>query len=223
SFPVFVLNFSGHGRDVARSYYQDQRLESRMPLERQGGGSDPRSQSHEEDMEIGYEDNRAPRTFDGLENRIFDDVMKLWTEKANAEDAENARHRERLNAINLQYEEQLAALRARQASQREEFLRRESQTRKEQYQKSIMEQQYPATTPRDFNSAPSGGELPHQQLRGAYNAAAEDAYDSYREQQQQQQQRGRFPGNAREQQQHGYDSKAPYSRGRGYNSGSRFY
>ncbi|KAL6504439.1 hypothetical protein OROGR_026362 [Orobanche gracilis] len=44
-----------------------------MPLERQGGGA----QSHEEDMDIAYEDNRATRTFESLEQRFLDDIMKL--------------------------------------------------------------------------------------------------------------------------------------------------
>ena len=64
-----------------------------MPVERQGGG-DPRSQSHEEDMDIGYEDNRMPPTLEGLEQRFVDDIMKLSKEQTDAEDAENARHRE---------------------------------------------------------------------------------------------------------------------------------
>lgn len=64
-----------------------------MPLERQGGG-DHRSQHHEEDMDIGYEDNRGPQTFEGLEQGFLDDIMKLSKEQTDAEDAENARHRE---------------------------------------------------------------------------------------------------------------------------------
>lgn len=82
----------GQGRDAPRSYYQSQRMDPRMPMERQGG--DPRSQSHEEDMDIGYEDNRAPPTLEGLEQRFVDDIMKLSKEQTDAEDAENARHRE---------------------------------------------------------------------------------------------------------------------------------
>ncbi|KAK4441345.1 hypothetical protein Salat_0469400 [Sesamum alatum] len=200
----------GQGHEGSRSYYQSQRLDPRMPLEKQGGG-DPRSQAHEEDMDIGYEDNHVLQTFEGLEQRFLDDIMKLSKEQIDAEDAENARHRERINLINAQYEEQLGALRARHASQREEFLRMESQARQQQYQQITMEQ-YPNSSmgpndpPRGYNAGtPPTGE-PHR----AYNS---DYYDSYRE-------RGRFPGNSRD---HGFEPKVPYPRGRAYNSGSRYY
>ncbi|XP_041990915.1 ATP-dependent DNA/RNA helicase DHX36-like [Salvia splendens] len=200
----------GQGRDAPRSYYQNQRMDPRMPVERQGGG-DPRSQSHEEDMDIGYEDNRMPPTLEGLEQRFVDDIMKLSKEQTDAEDAENARHRERINAINVKYEEQLFALRAKHVGWRDEFLRRESQARHQQYQQIVMDQ-YPAsgaggpsTDPRGANAG-SGGES-HR----SYNS---DSYDSYRE-------RGpRYPANARD---HGYEAKAPYPRGRAYESASRYY
>ncbi|KAK6119834.1 hypothetical protein DH2020_046429 [Rehmannia glutinosa] len=198
----------GKGREAPRSYYQNQRMDSRMPLERQGGG-DPRSQSHEEDMDIGYEDNRVMQTFEGLEQRFLDDIMKLSKEQTDAEDAENARHREKINAINAQYEEQLFSLRARHASRRDDFLRRESQARQQQYQQ-IMEP-YPTSgigpsDPRGFNSASASEREPNR----AYSS---ESYDPYRE-------RNRFPGNARD---HGYESKVPYPRGRAYDSGSRYY
>ncbi|PIN07053.1 hypothetical protein CDL12_20381 [Handroanthus impetiginosus] len=199
----------GQGREAPRSYYQSQRLDARMPLERQAGG-DPRSQPHEEDMDIGYEDNRMVRTFEGLEQGFLDDIMKLSKEQTDAEDAENARHMERLNAINAQYEEQLVALRARHATQRDEFLRRESQARQQQYQQIVMEP-YPtsgigSSDPRGFSAGTASAGEPHR----AYNS---DSYDSYRE-------RGRYPGNARD---HGYEPKVPYPRGRAYDTGSRYY
>ncbi|KAL8501043.1 hypothetical protein ACS0TY_020568 [Phlomoides rotata] len=196
----------GQGREAPRSYYQGQRLDHRMPLERQGGG-DHRSQHHEEDMDIGYEDNHVPQTFEGLEQGFLDDIMKLSKEQTDAEDAENARHRERINSINTQYEEQLLALRARHASRRDEFIRRESQARQQQYQQIVMDQ-YPTSglgPSSDPRGSGSGGE-PHR----SYNS---DSYDSYRE-------RGRFPGNARD---HGYEPKVPYPRGRAYDTGSRYY
>lgn len=197
----------GQGREASRSYYQNQRQDPRMPLERQGGG-DHRSQHHEEDMDIGYEDNRGPQTFEGLEQGFLDDIMKLSKEQTDAEDAENARHRERINSINTQYEGQLLALRARHASRRDEFIRRESQARQQQYQQIVMDQ-YP-TSGHGPNSDPRGptgsGGDPHR----SYNS---DSYDSYRE-------RGRFQGNARD---HGYEPKVPYPRGRAYDTGSRYY
>lgn len=108
---------------------------------------------------------------------------------------------QRLNGISAQYQEQLVALRARHSSKREEFLRRESQARQEQYQQIVMEQ-YPST-----NISP--GE-PHQ-----HRAHNSDYYESHRSEE-----RGRFSGNARD---HGFESKVPYPKGRSYDSGSRYY
>ncbi|KAA8544372.1 hypothetical protein F0562_022360 [Nyssa sinensis] len=122
--PSHMFN-EGQGGDASRSYYQGQRPDPRMALEKQGN-NDPRSQPHEEDMDTGYEDNLLLQTFEGLEQRFLDDIMKLTKEQTDAEDAENARHRERTSAINAQYQEQLTALRARHATHRDEFLRRES-------------------------------------------------------------------------------------------------
>lgn len=64
-------------------YYQSQRLDSRLPLEKRGGG-DPRSLPHQEDMDTGYEDNNMVQTFEGLEQRFLDDVMKLSKEQTDA-------------------------------------------------------------------------------------------------------------------------------------------
>ncbi|CAK9184658.1 unnamed protein product [Ilex paraguariensis] len=83
----------GQVGDASRSYYQGQRLDPRMALERQGL-KDPRSQPREEDMEVGYEDNLSSQTFEGLEQKFLDDIMKLSKEQTDAEDAENARHRQ---------------------------------------------------------------------------------------------------------------------------------
>ncbi|KAG8371103.1 hypothetical protein BUALT_Bualt13G0052000 [Buddleja alternifolia] len=210
--PQNSISQSSQGREDPRSYYQSQRHDSRKQLDKQGGG-DPRTQPHEEDMDIGYEDNHhMQRTFEGLEQRFLDDIMKLSKEQTDAEDVENARHRERINIINAQYEEQLVSLRARHASRREEFLRRESQARQQQYQHVAMEQ-YPnsgishSDLSRGYNNA---GTEPAGEPHGAYNS---DYYDSYRE-------RGRFPGNVRDQ---GFEPKVPYPRGRSYDTGSRHY
>ncbi|KAL8057916.1 hypothetical protein ABFS82_04G214900 [Erythranthe guttata] len=183
----------GQGREAPRSYYQNQRMDLRMPSERQGG-VDPRSQSHEDDMDLGYEDNRSVQTFENLEQRFLDDIMKLSKEQTDAEDAENVRHRERINTISTQYEEQLYALRARHASRRDEFLRRESQARHEQYQQIIVE-----NDPRSFN---------------ANNAP--DSYGTHRD-------RARFSGNGGGDHHQGYEGKVPYPRGRSYDTGSRYY
>ncbi|KAF3660325.1 putative FAD-linked sulfhydryl oxidase ERV1-like [Capsicum annuum] len=86
AFPI------GQGSETSRPYYQSQR-DPRLALENQGG-KDPRAQPREEDMDIGYEDKPVQQTFEGLEQKFLDDIMKLTKEQNDAEDAENSRHRE---------------------------------------------------------------------------------------------------------------------------------
>lgn len=83
----------GQDGDITRSYFQGQRTDPKLALEKQSN-NDARSQPVNEDMDIGYEDNPISQTFEGLEQKFFDDIMKLAKEQSNAEDAENARHRE---------------------------------------------------------------------------------------------------------------------------------
>ena len=45
-------------------------------------------------MDVGYEGNHPSQSFEGLEQKFLDDIMKLAREQNDAEDAENARHRE---------------------------------------------------------------------------------------------------------------------------------
>ncbi|MED6205908.1 hypothetical protein PIB30_022036 [Stylosanthes scabra] len=95
------------------------------------------NQSHEQDMEIGYEEGTPPpTTYEGLEQRFIDEITKLARERSDAEDAEFARHNERILEINKEYHEKLSALRDLQATRREEFLRKELQARLNQYQES---------------------------------------------------------------------------------------
>ncbi|PON50897.1 ubiquitin carboxyl-terminal hydrolase [Parasponia andersonii] len=201
----------GQGGDSARPYFQDQRPDMKMASEKQSN-SDTRSQPRKEDMDIGYEESPLSQTFQGLEQKFLDDIMKLAKEQNDAEDAENVRHREKINAINAQYEEQLAALRARHANHRDEFLRRESSTRQQQYQQAVVDR-YPnsSVVPND----------PHGYTGFPVSATAADAhrsydtehYDSYRE-------RARFLGGTRD---HGFEPRGPYPGGRVYDTGSRYY
>ena len=82
----------GQGGDAV-SFYQGQRADAKLALEKQSN-NDPRSQPHDEDMDIGYEDNPLSHTLEGIEKKFHDDFLKLAKEQADAEDAENARHRE---------------------------------------------------------------------------------------------------------------------------------
>nr|GEU97310.1 hypothetical protein [Tanacetum cinerariifolium] len=201
----------GQGADASRSYYQGQgqRSDPRLASEKQG--NDLRSQPRDDDMEIGFENEVVNQTFEGVEQRFYDDILKLTEEQNDAEDAENARHRERINAINLQYEEQLAALRARHTNRRDEILRRESHARQQQYQQATMEHQY--------TNNPIGFSEPHVYNVGepqrAYNNTPH--VDSYRE-------RPRFTGGNRDSRDPGFEPRGQYPGGRVYgSSGSRHY
>lgn len=118
---------------------------------------------------------------------------------------------QKIIAINAQYEEQIAALRARHAGRRDEFLRMESHARQHQYRQALMDQ-YP-------NSGAGSGD-PHgyreistsvtvEEAQRGYNA---DHFDSYRE-------HTRFLGGARNQ---GLEPRGSYPGGRVYDTGSRY-
>ncbi|TYJ33134.1 hypothetical protein E1A91_A05G081900v1 [Gossypium mustelinum] len=142
----------GQGTDGSRTYFQGQRPDPNLSLEKQN--ADLRSRPHDENMEVGYEHNLLPPTLEGLEKKFHDDIMKLAKERNDAEDAENSRHREKINAINGQYQEQLTALRARHANRRDEFLRKESLVRQQQYQQAMMDY-YPHSNMAPADSLPT--------------------------------------------------------------------
>ncbi|KAK4358530.1 hypothetical protein RND71_020759 [Anisodus tanguticus] len=220
----------GQGSEASRSYYQGQRTDPRLALENQGG-KDRRAQPREEDMDIGYEDKPVQQTLEGLEQKFLDDIMKLTKEQNDAEDAENSRHREimdsmgphwRINSINTQYQEQLVALRARQASHRDEVLRSESHSRKQQYEQVALDN-YRHSSMSSSNArihvamnSPAGERQvaynsPAGERQAAYNA---DGYDSYRE-------NARYLGNSGRD--HEYEPRVQYPGGRVYETGSRYY
>ncbi|XP_027105220.2 uncharacterized protein [Coffea arabica] len=202
-----MFHNEGQGNEAPRSYYQAQRPEPRMAPERQGS-HDSRSQPRGEDMNMGYEENFMTQTFEGLEEKFLDDLMKLSKEQIDAEDAEIARHRERINMINAQYQEQLVALRAQHASRRDEFLRRESHSRQQQYQQASMDH-YPSSGHGDPQGY-STGTPPARDPQRLYNA---DNYDSHRE-------RARFLGSGRNDD---FEHRGQYPGGRLYDTGSRYY
>lgn len=202
-----MFHNEGQGGEAPRSYYQAQRPEPRMAPERRGS-HDSRSQPRGEDMSMGYEDNFMLQTFEGLEEKFLDDLMKLSKEQIDAEDAEIVRHRERINMINAQYQEQLLALRAQHASRRDEFLRRESQSRRQQYQQASMDH-YPSSGPSDPQGY-STGTPPARDPQRLYNA---DNYDSHRE-------RARFLVSGRSDD---FWPRVQYPGGRVYDTGSRYY
>ncbi|KAK3205565.1 hypothetical protein Dsin_019611 [Dipteronia sinensis] len=205
----------GQGDDASRSYFQGQRPDPKLASEKQNN-NDPRSRPHKEDMDVGYEDKPLSNTFEDLEQKFLDDIMKLLKEQNDAEDAENARHREKINAINARYEEQLVALRARHASHRDEILRKESQARQQHYQNALMDH-YPnsGAGPGDRPGDPHGysGHASAPAVGEGYRAYNSDHYDSYRE-------RARFLGGPRD---HGFEPRGQYPGGRVYDTGSRYY
>ncbi|KAF6169982.1 hypothetical protein GIB67_034374 [Kingdonia uniflora] len=214
----------GQGGDVSRSFYKSQRQDSKMSTEKQSS-KDPRAQLHEQDMEIGFEDNPLVQTFEGIEQKFHDEIMKLAKEQYDAEDAENARHREKVNEVNTIYQEKLASLRVQHASRRDEFLRRESQARQHQYQQAGATQ---------YQNPNAGTRDPHPQGYGGSTEAAGEAprrgfasgqLDSYRERAQYLEGASRnSQGSTRNN--HGYESsRGPYPGGRVYNNNnnSRFY
>lgn len=215
----------GEGGDASRLFYPGQRTDSKLGFDKQAS-KDPRSQPHEQDMDIGYEDNPLQPTFEGLMQKFHEEIMKLNKEQYEAEDTENARHREKLGEINIQYQEKLTALRVQHASRRDDFLLRESKTRQNQYQQAGMSQYQNPTGPSESHgyggaaTAAAVAAAEAADTRRTFAVEAADArrtlgagqYDSYRE-------RAQYLEGARNQ---GFESRGPYPGGRSYNS-ARYY
>ncbi|KAF8403394.1 hypothetical protein HHK36_011496 [Tetracentron sinense] len=158
--------------------FQGQRLDPKLGLDKQVN-EDPGAQPHEQDMEIGYEDNTLPQTVEGLEHKFLDDIMKLTKEQSDAEDVENARHREKIREINAQYQEKLTVLRACHANKRENFLHRESQAQQHKYQQSRISHYSNSMGPSDTHRY--GGAASRAAVNEAHQAYATDQFDSYRD------------------------------------------
>uniref|UniRef100_A0A7N0RCN3 Uncharacterized protein n=1 Tax=Kalanchoe fedtschenkoi TaxID=63787 RepID=A0A7N0RCN3_KALFE len=127
------------GRNERRPYHQSYVPNPNTDFENQ---ADREAVQAEQDMEIGYEETPSPLTFEGLERKFNDEIVSLVKEQNDLEDAEITRHKERLMEINTQYQQQLSSLRTRQGARREEFLQKESEARRYQFQKSGI-QEYP--------------------------------------------------------------------------------
>ncbi|KAG2297409.1 hypothetical protein Bca4012_001096 [Brassica carinata] len=212
--PTAAYNES-QGVDSSRTYYRGQ-MDPKSGMETQGSG--PRAQpQHHENSKPGYENNRGMQTFEGIEQKFMDDITRLAKDQMGAEDAEIARHRERINTINTRYEEQLAALRSRHAGKREEIMRKESQARQQQYKQQTpgMMDQYHTNAVGAANLRPSGH--PQGYIGNAQDPAdappsrsyGSDRFEAYGE-------RARFQGGERD---HGFESRGQYPGG----TVSRFY
>ncbi|XP_073304717.1 uncharacterized protein [Primulina huaijiensis] len=204
-------------RDVPRMPAQNQLLTQIYPDARPGSNSISRyhrsasdstadlanivsreagNQSHEQDMEIGYEDKPQLVTFEGLERRFKDEIFNLIKEQADAEDAENTRHKEKLIELNDKYQEKLSTLRAQQASRRKEFLGKELEERQRQYQQTETGNPWITNVPND----------PHS-YAGTYHSAHAGRPE-----------RASFPRWSQ-----GAEERVPYPRGRDYDqTGARY-
>ncbi|XP_073120885.1 uncharacterized protein [Henckelia pumila] len=183
-------------RDVPRILTQNHSLSQAYPDARPGINSISRYHR----KEIGYEDKPQLLTFEGLERRFQDEIFNLIKEQADAEDAENTRHKEKLIEINNKYQEKLSSLRAQQASRRKEFLGKELEERLLQYQQAETGNPLITNAPND----------PHR-YAGTYHSARAGHLDSYRE-------RAPFPRWSQ-----GAEGRVPYPRGRDYEqTGTRY-
>ncbi|CAH2072209.1 unnamed protein product [Thlaspi arvense] len=213
------VEINRQGVDSSRTTYYRGQMDAQSGMEKQS--SNPRAQpQHQENPKPGYESNRGMQTFEGLEQKFMDDITRLAKDQIEAEDAEIARHREKINTINTRYEEQLAALRARHTGKREEIMRKESQARQQQYKQQsmrMMDQYHPNAV----SVMPSGH--PQGYIGNAQDPAAvgdapsrsygSDRFEAYGE-------RARFQGGTRD---HGFESRGQYPGGTNYDTVSRFY
>lgn len=123
---------------------------------------------------------------------------------------------QKLNTIDAQYQKQLEALRTRHASRRDEFLRRETGARQQQYQQAELVDPYPTNRvmgpqdPQDYGNMAAPVPVGEGQQHRPYSP---DRFDSYGD-------RARFSGGAPRNR---FEPRGPYPGGRSYDAGSRFY
>lgn len=89
---------------------------------------------HGRDGDAGYDQQGMPQTLDALEQKFVQETMQLTKDLNDAEDKENARHRQAIREIQEQYQQKMVSLRATQGKRRDEFLRHEAHYRQQQYQ-----------------------------------------------------------------------------------------
>ncbi|KAL5209042.1 hypothetical protein ABZP36_004665 [Zizania latifolia] len=221
-FASYAYN-EGQSAQGAKSFYDGQISDLKAGLEKKPS-KESRDQPRNDRFEARHVDYNLPRTFEGLEQNFREDIMILSKELRDAEDAENARHRERLNEINAQYQEKLLALRARQATYREEFLRKESLARQQQYQQAsmsnyannVMSGETHGYTPTAAVTPPPAASTAGGTYGEAHRGYASAQFDSIRERQDYPDLRGRDRGQG-----HGFEHRGQFPGGRAYNSGGR--
>lgn len=90
---MLTVSDTGQGVGGAKSFYDGQRSDSKVSLEKQPN-KEARDQPRTDRTETRYENYNLPRTFEGLEQSFREDIILLSKELQDAEDAENSRHRE---------------------------------------------------------------------------------------------------------------------------------
>ncbi|XP_073395804.1 uncharacterized protein [Physcomitrium patens] len=85
----------------------------------------PRQAEQELEMELEYD----VQSLDELERRFLEETIEITKDQNKEEDKENSRHRETLREIQEQFQQKMTKLRAKQAKQREDFLRAEAHMR----------------------------------------------------------------------------------------------
>ncbi|PWA53994.1 hypothetical protein CTI12_AA439580 [Artemisia annua] len=145
---------AGHRGDLKQSRSQERMVNQKGSRESQEN-VDARSQSFEQDMEIGYEESGpSEMTFERLEQKFQDEIMRSMKEQGDLEDEEIARHKERMIEINTQYQERISSLRVQHAARLGELLRKESQARLNHYQQAAIsthKTERGPTEPRDYD------------------------------------------------------------------------
>jgi hypothetical protein len=97
--PYFSFQFydAAQGNNAIQSYIPDDSIDAKVSQQNQF--NQETDEAHEEDMEIGYDDKPPTPTYEGLEQRFIDEIMKLVGERSDKENAEFDRH----NEVSIQY------------------------------------------------------------------------------------------------------------------------
>ncbi|XP_042376772.1 uncharacterized protein LOC121970251 [Zingiber officinale] len=198
----------GQVTDISHTLFEEQVSDSKLGMEMLAS-KDPRAQARQDELETRFDSN-FPQTFEGLEQKFFNDIISLSKEQQQAEDRENARHRERLDEISAKYQEKLLAVRVRQATHREEFLQKESQVRHQQYQQANVNSYQSNTYQSNAGAREARGFGSPANAISAFGDAhgyVSGHYDSFGE-------RAEFSGGRGR----GYGGRGHYPGGRAYNS-----
>lgn len=92
-----------------------------------------KEEDHGRDAEAGFDQQAMTQTLESLEQKFVQETMQLTKDLNDAEDKENARHRQAIREIQEQYQQKMVSLRAQQGKRRDEFLRQEAHFRQQQY------------------------------------------------------------------------------------------